>query len=331
MKNKLYILFVFILFSCNFNNEKRFDIDVSDINIEDIQIKRYGKALFEIDTENFKNELQLLQNDYIFFLNSDINDTLNLIQIYEYISDPVLIKIANDCNNKYAELSDIEKQLTYSLKHYKYYFPEKKIPAIFTYISGFDYNYPVQYYDSILIIALDMYLGRDYEPYKQLGLPAYKTYRMQKDFIINDCMKELAESSINSGNVGKTLLDQMINEGKKLFFLDAMQAETHDTIKIGYTSEQLKWNEENEANIWAFLIENNLLYSSDYQMISKLITDAPFTSFFSRESPARIGNWIGWQIVRDYMNNCKEITLKELMNEYDAQKILTKSKYKPKR
>jgi uncharacterized protein YjaZ len=39
--------------------------------------------------------------------------------------------------------------------------------------------------------------------------------------------------------------------------------------------------------------------------------------------------WVGWQIVKSYMKSNKEVTLSDLMNEIDAQKILSKSKYRP--
>jgi uncharacterized protein YjaZ len=100
---------------------------------------------------------------------------------------------------------------------------------------------------------------------------------------------------------------------------------------MGYTKEQLEWCIKNESNIWAFFIEQKLLYSTVVQQYIKYISDGPTTNGLPKESPAKIGAWIGWQIVKAYMNNNPAITLEQLLKEKDAQKILNNSNYKPKK
>jgi hypothetical protein len=63
----------------------------------------------------------------------------------------------------------------------------------------------------------------------------------------------------------------------------------------------------------------------------KYTSDGPFTSVLSKQAPARIGHWVGWQIIRQYMNNNPDVSLEQLMQENDAQAILKKSKYKPRK
>ncbi|MCD4789660.1 MAG: hypothetical protein K8R37_06630 [Bacteroidales bacterium] len=330
MSNRYFLIFILIsvlFFSCK-TSTNRMDVDISDIKIKKIKIQRYGQALFTLDRNNLKEELKRLQPEFGIFLSGDLNDTL---KIYDFISDTLLISVSKDCNKVYPNLNELEIELTKALKHYRYYYPKGIIPEIYTYISGFDYEYPVQYYDNNLLIALDMYLGENYPKYKNLGLPAYCIRKFRKEYIARDCMNEIARSKINYKKTGSTLLDLMMNEGKILWFIDAMMPDVADSLKIDYTGKQMKWAEDNEGYIWAFLIENELLYSTEKQKLQKFILDGPFTSYFGNESPPRLGWWIGWQIVREYMNNHTGILLNELMNEYDAQKILSKSGYKPGR
>jgi hypothetical protein len=114
--------------------------------------------------------------------------------------------------------------------------------------------------------------------------------------------------------------------------MDAVMPETSDTLKIGYTQNQLVWCDENEAGIWAYFLENDLLFESDYLKIQKYLAEAPFTPGIGEksESAPKLGIWTGWQIVKKYMDKNPEVSLQQLMLESDSQKILSLSKYKPR-
>ena len=152
---------------------------------------------------------------------------------------------------------------------------------------------------------------------------------MTSDNIVIDVMKELFNSKLDKHLKQKTLIDRMVNSGKLLYFLDAVLPSIPDSLKIGYTSNQMNWIESNKSNVWAFLVKNKLFYSADYKIQSNLIEDGPFTSGFSNESPPRLGIWLGWQIVRLYMDKHPNITIKELIYNPDAQEIFNQSGYKP--
>ncbi|MDD3743435.1 MAG: DUF2268 domain-containing putative Zn-dependent protease, partial [Lentimicrobiaceae bacterium] len=208
--------------------------------------------------------------------------------------------------------------------------PDFIVPESYTYISGFDFQYPVKYTDSAMIIALDMYLGLDFEMYKMMGIPLYISQRLTRDHIVPDCMKEIALARIPEKQGTYTLLEAMIEQGKVLFFTDITLPEVPDKFKIGFTESQLQWCKDNEANLWQFMVENELLYSSDAKAMSMFMVDGPFTSSFSQDSPARTGAWLGWKIVRTYMKNNNE-TVETLMANNNAREILEKSGYKPPR
>ena len=74
----------------------------------------------------------------------------------------------------------------------------------------------------------------------------------------------------------------------------------------------------------------NHIFSTDLMTMNKYINDAPFTSTISQESPGRLGIWVGWQIVNEYMKKNSDISLKELIQSTDYQNILTQSEYNPK-
>jgi hypothetical protein len=81
--------------------------------------------------------------------------------------------------------------------------------------------------------------------------------------------------------------------------------------------------------MWLYLVENKLLYSDNYTVITKFTEDAPFTYDFSHESPGKAANWIGFRIIERYIDS-SNASLNKLMNETDCGKILRESKYNPK-
>lgn len=325
-----FLMMAVLLSACG-PAEKRWDADLSDIEIEEVKVHRYGKALFNIDTDSLKPELEGIRDEFAFFLKTDLEDSLNLIRIRDYINDPKIRELNDAVQQKHADLGWLEQELQNLFKYYKYHYRGFKAPRIYSYISGIDVDSPpVIYIDSVMIIALDLFLGEAFDSYKKIGLPQYLTRRMQADFIKVEAARSLALTRLPP-SPSRTMLDEIILHGKLMYFIDACLPNTADSLKIGYTEGQIEWCRNNESQLWAFMIDKELLYSADFQNIKRFTMEAPFTSGFGHQSPGRIGIWIGWQIVRAYMENKPELELDELMHQTDAQTILQESGYKPRK
>lgn len=321
---------IFNLVSCNWRTD-RLEIDTSSIKIPDISIQRYDQDLFKIPLNDLKNGLTAIQSRYLFFLGTDLDDTAKLSDMMGYLMNPRNIDFNKAVQEKFQDLIPIEKDLTDGFRHIKYYFPEMDIPRVYSYISGGDYENPVQLADSVLIIALDTYLGSDFKPYLSDGISLYKTQRMTADHIVPDCMRSFVNRLTPSNMSANTFLDQIIDAGKRLYFLDAFIPGIAGNLKMNYTMEQYTWISKNESHVWSAIIENRMLYSSDGQTLRVFLADGPFTPAFGKESPPRLGEWIGWQIVKSYMNNHPDITLQQLLQKIESQEILTQSGYKPEK
>ena len=337
MRKSVYFIAIFlsgVLLSCNTCNNEKNKFTKVEIPKEDtltVKINRYEKDLFGVSLKTLGKDLKALQPKYRFFLDGNLDDPSNLAQIKSYLTDPLILNLYEDCLKKYPDVNDLDAAFTKAFRYFKLYYPEKKIPKIYTYVSGMDSEMPVKYADSVLIVALDMYLGSSYKNYKMLGLPVYRQYRFRKESILPDCMKESAYTLIDNSKESKNFLDYILYEGKVLYFLDATLPDIPDSLKINYTSKQMEWCKANESNVWSFIINKKILYSQETTLIMKLLADGPFTAVFSKQSPPKVGVWIGWQIIRSYMNENKSITLKELFQDQNSKNILNKSRYKPKK
>ena len=323
--------FTTILFtSCG---ENKLDIDISNIKLK-LEVKRLDKDLLA----NYPNspDVELLKTKYGNFFDlynqaviavgsADNENYKNLIiQFNEYC---VTNKLNEKTDSIFADFDKLVYELINSFKRFKYYFPAKQTPNIYTYLSAF--NQSVVSDENIIGIGLDKYLGSNCVFYKQLGWDKYKVRRMTKEMIPVDCMRALAIMEFPYKDSVDNLLNQIVYEGKIQYFLDAMLPTISDTLKHAYTNSQMEWANYNEDKMWAYIVDNELLFSNDQLLIRKFIGDAPFTAVFHNNSAPRAGAFLGWKIVHKYMDENENISLKQLMENADYQGILNSASYRP--
>ncbi|MCG9791397.1 gliding motility lipoprotein GldB [Flavobacterium algicola] len=317
---KLYcipILICFFLISCDKNNSIERAIDEISVNIK---VDRFDKAFFESDPA----DLQGLKKDYPLFFPVG-ND--NSVWI-EKMENPLWRDLYKEVQKKYPDFDSEKEDFEKLFKHLKYYFPETKTPKVVTVISEMDYNNKVIYADSIVVVALEMYLGKEHRFYE---FPNYIKQNFESNQIMPDVISSFFRYKVKP-NQEKSLLSKMIYDGKELYLKDKMIPDVRDAEKIGYTPEELLWCQENEQYMWEYFIEKQLLYSDDPKLASRFVNKAPFSKFYleiDNESPGRVGAWIGWQIVRSYMEN-NDVTLQQLL-AMNTKELFEKSKYKPKK
>ncbi|WP_443936626.1 gliding motility lipoprotein GldB [Pedobacter sp. MW01-1-1] len=330
----LFFLFAIAFISCKQRNRP----DVSKINVA-IKIDRFDKNLYAGKGKdvNYTN-LSLAQNYGLFYddfmhkmLSSNYTNPEALTNLY---GDQAYTDLTKEVDSVYPNLKLQEEGLSSTFKYIKYYYPKAKIPKFISFVSGFAYQMPVG--DNYMGIGLDMFLGKDSKFYQAIvkSVPLYLSRRFAPEYIVSRAAETYAhEELFHEADGNRTLLSKMIFEGKILYFLDQVLPEnTPDSIKIGYTTQQMDWTKTYEGDIWAYFLENNFLYESDYQKIQVFLSEGPFTPGLgeNRDSAPKLGVWMGWQIVRKYMNEHPDVSLQQLMADNDAQKILTQSKYKPK-
>ena len=329
MKGLFFIACLILITACHQTDKPHFVSTTPKVNLTPLNIKRYDQALFALPLNHFKENLQRIAPAYPLFLHINLNDASIVSDLQKFAGAPDNRKLATDVAKEYRDLSFLETGLTDAFSRCASFFKEYKAPQVYTYVSGMDYQFPIRYDGDNMAIGIDLFLGADYTPYKRIQIPKYMARRMTREMLIPTCMIEVGHYLLSSEKPGNTLLDKMIVEGKLLLLLDAVLPDTPDNIKIGYTADQLAWCSENAGNVWKYFIERQLIYSNNPEETKNFIQDGPFTLSFGKESPSRIGAWIGWQIVRKYMQENKSVTLEQLFKNTDSQTILEKSGYKP--
>lgn len=331
------ILFVFFLFcGCSHN---RMEVDIETVSIPQIKFQRLEKDVFSITKENIDQKTVDIKKNYGMFFERYLSSFINRGGTMDSAYAESILNFVNDKDMKGTydlimktytddEMNKIKAQIIDGIKRFHYFFPKRQLPKyLTTLISGF--NYYVANTDSTLGIGMDMYLGEDAPFYQMLKLPQYQTRMMNKNYIPSDVMRGWVLNEFDNDTVINTLVHHTIFYGKIYYAVKTLVPEIEDSIIIGYTSKQMNYCDVNEKNLWGYMAEKNRLYENNITTIKSLTGEGPFTSAISKECPPGIAKWIGWQIVKSYMDKNETVTLEQLMRETDAQKILNKSKYRP--
>lgn len=335
----LFFVFVITIFSCRENQRP----DISGL-IPDLEIIRTENQLAEIESvDEFNQELnrypdfyKILFKNVMGFYNYDSPDSL-FYDFYEFRNDSLIQEVQNLVNKKYSDLKGIKSELASMYGYIEYYFPGAvEIPSIYTFISDFDYQVFL-FEDGVkdgVGIGLDMFLSPEI-PYKLINpdntnFSDYITRSWNKDHITKR-IAELYLEDLAGEAPGLRLIDQMIQNGKELYLLSKILPTQSDTVLCEFTKEQMNWCQENEPQMWSFFLDQKLFYETNPMKIGKYINPAPNSPDMPPAAPGRTANYLGWQVVKAFMNRYPETSLQDLMAMKDSQAFLEKSKYKPKR
>lgn len=329
-KIKLIIFAIIIIcFSCNNNDFKK---NVKNINVG-IKIERFDLSLKQIKNMPSPETISQLTSEFGEFFTIYNNKIINigdagneyyLKYLNLFLNDYSIVQATKEVENVFSNIDIIEKELNLCFKYIKYYYPDYPIPRVLTFVAGF--NQSIVLTDNFIGIGLDKYLGADCNLYEMLNTQKYLRFEMSPEFINVDIMKALAENDFPNDCEEKSLISEMIYNGKILYYINSMMPEIKEARLNKYSAEQMKYCKTFEKDFWTALVERKLLFSNNLFEIRKLTQNSPYSSFFGPECPPRFANWIGYQIVKSYVKN-NNLSLIELMKEKDYLTILQQSVY----
>ena len=310
-------LLLFLITACK--KDAKLPDEISKIAI-DVQVDRFDTKFASVDTAGIKN----LKTDYPYLFPTDYPDGFWVAKI----KDTIQLELNTEVAKAFPDLDTLELELENLFKHIKYYYPKFTAPEVVTITSDVSYKMPVILTDSLLLIGLDNYLGSEHPFYN--GIQRFYTQNFRKEQIdVNVADAFVSKLIKQKGN--RRFLDEMIYHGKRLYMIQELLTLKPKHEIIGYTQDQYNWAEANEVDIWKYFVENQLLFDTDSKLLSRFINPAPFSKFyldFDNDSPPRLGRYIGWQIVKRYMER-NTIPL-QMLPEKNTDEIFEKANYKPR-
>ncbi len=255
------------------------------------------------------------------------NDSVFINYYFKRFTNPALDTVLMDVKKVFGDGQALKEKFTQAFSNLKYYYPGFKPPRVETVITGLEGDLYLS--DTLVIVGLDYFLGKTgrYKP----DMHQYMLRRYEKDFIVPSALLLYGiDGEFNKTNLDdRTVLAEMITYGKAYYFAKRVLPCMPDSIFIGYTTKEIEGAKANQDVIWKNLVKDEALFSTSQKMKQRYVGERPKTYEVGNECPGRIGTWVGWQIVNNYMKQNPTTSLPELMNITDAQKIFNGSKYRP--
>ncbi|GAB2949176.1 hypothetical protein GCM10027048_12720 [Hymenobacter coalescens] len=295
-----------------------------------VQLQRLEKSFFQVrtaaDARQFMDQQPLFAR---YFLQRGKYPADEVLQqtLVKLATNPGLQRLGRQADSTFQNTEQWQGELQRFFQHVRYYFPNFQVPQAKTFVSGLSQDIFVN--DSLLVISTDFFVGPQaaYRP----NVPNYILRRYRPEYVMPTVALAVS-SKYNQKNVtNTTMLGEMIQNGKALYFAERMLPCADDSLLIGFPAKELKNVNFNEAKIWGHFLQKNLLYSTNTFQIQKYIGERPNVPEIDKTCPGRVGQWVGWQIVRKYMAEHPDVTLAQLMANKDAQRILSDSRYRPRK
>lgn len=287
----------------------------------DLRISRFDQDFANAS----EDDIPKLKSEYPYLFPEQFADSVWI----QKLNDTLQIELSEEVAKEFGDFEQESADLESLFKHIKYYFPEFETPHVVTLTSDVRYDSRIILVDSLLLIGLDNYLGEDHHFYE--GMQRYIATSLDKRFLTSDVASAFAKKVISYPR-NRTLLSRMVHYGKELYLKDKLIPSATDAQRIGYSEEEMEWARVNEEQMWKYFVERELLYSTDAGLDRRFLDPAPFSKFgleLDNESPGRLGRYLGWQIVRAFMERT-DMGLKQMLI-IPADEILKQSNYKPKR
>jgi hypothetical protein len=307
----------------------------SDAEKLDLKVNRFEQALFAINKDNVAELSSKWAADFGTFeevfatqimQKAGVSDAQYHYELLAFTQYKDMREAYDSTALLFADFSAVEQELELAFWQFSESFPSYPIPEITTFFGGF--NFGVVTYDNNIAIGLENFLGENSKYYGLLGDPSYLRFQKQKKFIASNVMEVWLNEHFQQYLGGRDLLSQLIYKGKVMYCIDKLLPALAMEDKFRFTKLQMDWAEENEASVWSYLVNEDLLFSKKENDFRTIINYAPFAKGMPPEAPGRIGYYVGYKMVSEFMDN-NEIDTEQLMYLTNSRQFLQQSKYKP--
>jgi gliding motility-associated lipoprotein GldB len=316
----LLLAFAKALTACN--EKSKIEAEVQKVTVQ-VPFYAFHQEFAQANPAN----LNQLKSKYPDFFPSRIPDSVWISKLNG--QDTIQNILEKAVRDKNFNLKDIHTQVEDVMRHVIYYFPDVQETPIYTIISEVDRRNRIIIGPKQLIVSIDTYLGKDHELYQ--GISEYQREHLNPEQIPADVAMAYAKLLV-APTMDRTFLGSMVYHGKLHYLQTLFAPQARGAEIFEYKPSKYDYMVANEAQVWRYFVDNDLIYSTDNRLLQRFIMPAPFSKFYlevDQDTPGGAARYIGYRMVQSYMETNEQTTLDQLIN-MDAALLFNKSKYKPK-
>jgi hypothetical protein len=200
-----------------------------------------------------------------------------------------------------------------SLSYLSYHFPGIKLPKQVVLMNNMFSG--VLLSDEQLFVGLERFLSSESDLVQ--SVPSDQLHNWQKeDMDIAYLARDMALPWIQVQlfkQEDEHLAFHIVQAGKVLTVLQAAFPKQSETFILRYSEKDMEWANQNEELFWDYLVKEQKLFVNDVRDKANFLNEAPYTVGLPDKGPDRMGQFLGFQMVKSYLKQNKDLSLQELL------------------
>jgi len=311
------LLIVLVLFQSCFSdpyqvNLSKVNLKLEFINLDSIVNFSNPEKLIKSVANFNKKHREVMEYSFGYCLGIPLNpDSTFSRKVLEFKSDEYIKRLEKTIQR--LPKNQLKVELINGFKRLKFHFPTNNIPNSIFFINSL-FSASVFCTEKEIVVGVDRYLGAKEKVIEELpsnqfyewikvGMePRYLTRDVMVAWLMTNYLEETTEN----------YAAEMMRWGKILFLTKVLLPDVKEETILRYSSTQLEWASSSEKAVWDYFVDKELLFKTDEETRVNLLKEGPYSIGLPKESPDRIGQFIGYKIVKQYMES-EEISLQELV------------------
>jgi hypothetical protein len=324
IRKRIFVFASLLLFFMSCTDNRWSEIDNNNLKSQhisfidfDLALSKYSKSNLESIIQKNYNENEILGYLFLQCLSlGNPSDSIFFRSVELFRNDPYIIDLENEIDLTLRnKISNYQYDLNHKFDRLAYFIPNKPIPKKIFWLNSL-FTSSVFCTKNEIGVGLERYVGANKSVIKKL--PTEQFYGWMKDGMNEEFLqRDILVNWIFTHYVPdkeSTLVEKMIQWGKVYYILHAIDPELPSHIILRYEKEKYDWCEKNEEQAWKYIVSQSLVFSKNERDLSNFINDGPFTPGLPEKGPDRLGQYIGWKMVYNYMDVHNSKSLKDLLN-----------------
>jgi hypothetical protein len=317
---KIIILFVLFIISLNSCSENKWDVDLHGIEVE-LEIVNVDSLFNRTDYSNL-NEINdqlvnALGDSYKTEVSNNIYhafDTSAPYMLKKFYENDFIAALEEEKLSLINERIQQTKRFKSALNYLRYHFDDVHVPKHVVWMNNM-FSGVLLSKDNIFV-GLERYIDGELDVIKTV--PSDQLHQWQKDamnidFLARDMMLPWIQVQLFKEK-DEHLAYHIVQAGKVLTVLQAVFPDKKEAYVLRYSEDEWDWAVKNEEPFWNYLVKEQMLFENNMREKANFLNEAPYTVGLPEKGPDRLGQFLGFQMVKSYLKQNKGLSLQELLD-----------------